>query len=213
VQGNAHDLGHCIRVEMIKLVARKYPKALCCKLSLVFSNFSRKIKIAHLPRACAARTTGSLLGRGLADPELLQLHHVDLLVDAHLLDLARVDDEANAVNRDRRFGNVGREDALAHAVGGNVKHLVLLLDRKRAVQHEDDPLFRVGRVGPKLLGQVRDLVYAREEHEHVASLRLGVLLVNPLEDFQVRFRVEFYRFRDDGCLMLSSRVNFFYFYF
>lgn len=47
-------------------------------------------------------------------------------VVGHLLDLAAVDDEADAVDRHRRLADVRRKDALAHALGRDVEHLLLL---------------------------------------------------------------------------------------
>ena len=58
----------------------------------------------------------------------------------HLLHLSAVYDKANAVYGDRRLGDVGRHDAFAHAFGRVVEDLVLVLERKRAVQGQHDPL-------------------------------------------------------------------------
>ena len=48
---------------------------------------------------CSAEVAFALVGRRLADPLLLQRVHVQLRVVAHLLCAARVDDEADSVDR------------------------------------------------------------------------------------------------------------------
>ena len=58
----------------------------------------------------------------------------------YLIYLSAVHDKANAVYGDRRLGDVGRHDALAHAIGRVVENLVLVLERKCAVQGQHNPL-------------------------------------------------------------------------
>jgi hypothetical protein len=57
----------------------------------------------------------------------------------HVLGGAAVCDKADAVDRDGRFCDICRQDALAHPWRRAVKNLVLLVDGQGGVQGQDDP--------------------------------------------------------------------------
>lgn len=68
--------------------------------------------------------------------------------------------------------------------------LVLLHQRERAVQRQDDPALRVRGVHLARLLDGADLGHAAEEEQHVAALLGRVALVYALKHPQVRPRVQ-----------------------
>ena len=116
--------------------------------------------------------------------------HGGVGVVARLLDGARVDDEADAVDGDRGLGDVGCDDALAHAVGRKVEDALLLVDGQRRVQRQHDPPPRRGGVRAQRLDEPLDLLDARDEGEAVAALVRRVLRVDALQHLQEQLRPE-----------------------
>ena len=107
----------------------------------------------------------------------------------YLIYLSAVHDKANAVYGDRRLGDVGRHDALAHAIGRVVENLVLVLERKCAVQGQHNPLGVSLGVLLARIGHRRDFAQSAHEDEKVAALIGGVLFVDKLQNADVGRRV------------------------
>lgn len=72
-------------------------------------------------------------------------------------------------------------------------YLILLSQRERAVQREDDPALRVRGVRLAGLQDGGNLSHSAEEQKQVASLLRWVPLVNTLQHTQVWPRVQFLR--------------------
>ena len=116
-------------------------------------------------RRGAARATEPLLGRGAAD--LFDEERVDpaMGIEPRHARQAAVDDDAHAVDGQRGFGDVGRDDdfsLLARRDGG-----VLLGGRKFAVQRMKREIAR-GKAVPQRVERALDFVRAGHENEDVA---------------------------------------------
>lgn len=82
--------------------------------------------------------------------------------------LSRVHHKPDAVDRHRSLGDVGRNDALAHAIRSVVEHFVLVLNGQGTVQREYYPVAVLLAV---LLGRIddrRDLVEAAHEDQQIS---------------------------------------------
>ena len=112
----------------------------------------------------------ALQRRGPGDKVLDQQAHPSRRVVAPLLELAAVDDEADVVDRDRGLGDVGGDDALAHAWRRALEGPALVGGRDGRVQGQDPapaPARGLGRGEP---GADRcDLRRSGQEDEHGAS--------------------------------------------
>ena len=95
-----------------------------------------------------------------------------------LLELARVDHEADVVDRDRGLGDVGGDDALADAAGRALEGPALVCGRDGRVQGQDPAFAPPGGLGRGEPGADRgDLRRAGQEDEHGASGADGCLFV------------------------------------
>ena len=120
----------------------------------------------------------------------LQALHPRVRIEAHLLDRARVDDEADAVDRHRGLRHVGRQDALAHAARRQIEDALLLGDGERRVQRQHHPAPRRRRVLPQRFHQPFNLLNAREKAQCVPTLAFVELRVDPLEHLEEELRPE-----------------------
>lgn len=84
-----------------------------------------------------------------------------------------VDDVDDALDRQRRLGDVRRENDLAALGRRRLKDLRLLLRRHRRVDRQDDKLFGLASQRAhalrERLGRRLDLVLARHKHENVTG--------------------------------------------
>lgn len=112
-----------------------------------------------LPTACSRR------------PLLLELGDARLGVEGVDLGAPAVDDVDDAVDRDGRLGDVGRDDNLAHAAGRRAEHGRLLLRGEVGVEREDEERreLRSGNGRTDRLDGSRDLEDAGHEDEDVAA--------------------------------------------
>eukprot|EP00160_Parvularia_atlantis_P012499 Unigene2510_Nuclearia_a/m.7759 Unigene2510_Nuclearia_a/g.7759 ORF Unigene2510_Nuclearia_a/g.7759 Unigene2510_Nuclearia_a/m.7759 type:complete len:663 (+) Unigene2510_Nuclearia_a:721-2709(+) len=131
--------------------------------------------VLHTTRAARALHAGRL--RRPCQPQALQLC---VLVAVHLLDQAKVDDVAHVGHRDRRLGDVGRDDDLAHAPVGAAEDTLLLVAVEGRVQREhDQAALKVGVVDALVdqVVQLLDLGQTRQEHEDRAQAVVVALVV------------------------------------
>jgi hypothetical protein len=102
-----------------------------------FGSFSEGVQLEAVPRAHAPRAACALPRLRLRDPHLHQPAHVLALVEHRLFRAPRVHDAHGVVDRDRRLGDVGRDDHLAHAVRHALEDGRLLGGRERRVQRQE----------------------------------------------------------------------------
>ncbi len=147
---------------MAKITRRGIVPIYCC--THLFVSLLR-VESKALARLCTTGTAGTLLSRGTADGRDEQGLNSNARVVHLLLGEPGVDDEHDAVDRERRLGNVGRADNLPPdpAVG--------LVGRRRL----EDPLLQVGRER-RVERDALDLAGVRAEVVHLALDALARLL-------------------------------------
>ena len=111
---------------------------------------------------------GPLVGRVAADRHRRQPGHPGARIEARRAGQAAVDDDAHAVHRQRRLGDVGGQHDAPPTRRRRGQRPVLLLERQRAGQRGGRR--RRGRGAVELLGEPGDLADAGQEHEDVAVL-------------------------------------------
>ena len=124
--------------------------------------------LAGTSATCA---TSPLPTAGARRPLLLELGDARLGVKGVDLGAPAVDDVDDAVDRDGRLGNVGRDDDLAHAARRRAEDGRLLLRGEVGVEREDEERreLRPGDGRSDRLDGARDLEHARHEDEDVAA--------------------------------------------
>lgn len=132
-----------------------------------------------LARAVTTGAAGTLEHVARARPRADELRQAPLRVVPLLLALGRVDDVDDVGDRDRRLGNVGRQDDAADALGRGLKDGLLLGDGDGRVQHVDLDVAagkvhveeRVPVAVEEDVAHRLDLVPPGEEDEDVALVR------------------------------------------
>ena len=120
-----------------------------------------------------------MLGTGLAGGHGDQAVHAACRVIAAAAAQAAVDDQADAFNGERTFGNTGRQHQLAAAAAGRSDGAPLFGERQMAVQRNDLELAGPAG-GRKGLGGGRDLPLTGQKNQHGLRL-LGLLEPMPVE--------------------------------
>ena len=116
----------------------------------------------------AARAARALLGRGARDALRLEPAHAgDGIEDAAPLE-PRVDDDAHAVDRQARLGDVRREHDLAAARARRRERRVLLAGRELAVERQQVDVGAERELFAQPPLDAADLAGAGQEHEQVA---------------------------------------------
>ncbi|KRX44449.1 hypothetical protein T05_629 [Trichinella murrelli] len=133
-----------------------------------------RVETVTLAGSGAAGSTRTLVRARLADREHLQRVHADARVEHLQLAIAGVDDEQYTVQRERRFGDVGRHDALATVVNGAVEYPRLQVSRQLGIDRQNGQRGRVVQLVQTLGNQGAsrfDLLLAGHEDENVARQR------------------------------------------
>ncbi|SGZ22490.1 BQ5605_C022g09494 [Microbotryum silenes-dioicae] len=128
------------------------------------------------------RATGTLAEVRGSRPGRNELRHATLGVIALLLALGRINDVYDVRDRDRSFGDVGRDDDASYTLGSGLEHKLLIRDGDRRVQDVHFVPVRIVKVDAEQRVTTRfredrlhvlDLIPTGQEDEHVTFLGLG----------------------------------------
>jgi hypothetical protein len=139
-----------------------------------------------------ARAALALLRRGFAYGVLFQTMSASDFVIHHIFSSATVNNKADSVDSDGRFGDVRSEYYFAAAIRSQVEHLVLLVRRYSGVKRENNPSTR--RALLRTLSesglQSTNFVDSWQKHEDVAAFVPRIFLLEVGEKLEVGTAVE-----------------------
>ncbi len=118
-------------------------------------------------RRHAARATGALIGRGLADVHCHQLREAGVRVEARLAREAGIDHGLDARQGHAALGHIGGEHDAATAVAGGLQHGGLLLHRQLTVERQHLRVRGLCGIEQQALAAL-DLAQAGQEDQQVA---------------------------------------------